>query len=39
MKNSVIKSTSILLAINIGHYEVWDMFDFVSLENLKTRVV
>ena len=40
--NSVTKSTStILLVINIGHYEVRDifiMFDFVSLENIKTRI-
>ena len=37
--NSVIKSTSrILLTINSGHCKVRYMFDFVSLENIKTRI-
>lgn len=36
---SVIKSTlTILLTINFNHCVAWDMSDFVSLENIKTRI-
>ena len=36
---SVMKSTlTILLTININHCVAWDMSDFVSLENIKTRI-